>query len=198
MTKDQPHLPWPREDDKAVVAEMLSDLQSEHWTECRTLVEKLVHHGAKNIPQDSLEDIAQEAMRKIVGSLPTFQYRCTLKTWIFGIVHNCIIDEYRKYKRIKQYQELFEESELSDAFIMHMSLTPEFMLITREEVNQILVAVKEYVSLHKKPGRNQIILDMVLLEGRSLEDAAKAVGCSGAVAGYIVRSAKTFIRKKFG
>ena len=89
---------------------MLSDLQSEHWAECHTLVEKLVHHGAKNIPQDFLEDIAQEAMRKIVGSLPTFQYRCTLKTWVFGIVHNCIIDEYRKYTRIKQYQEFLKKA----------------------------------------------------------------------------------------
>ncbi len=198
MTKEQPHLPWPGDDDKAVVAEMLRDLQSKHWTECLILVEKLVYHGARNIPQDSLEDIAHEAMRKIIGSLPTFQYRCTLKTWVFGIVHNCIIDEYRKYKRIKQLQESFEESELNDAFITHVALSPELGLIMREDVNQVLEAIKEYVSLHKKPARNQIILDMVLLEGHSLEDAAKAVRCSGAVAGYIVRSAKTFIRKKLG
>ncbi len=199
MTKEKPHLPWPGEDDRAVVEKMLRDPQSEQWAECRAFVEKLVHQRAKNIPQDSWEDIAQDAMRKIIGSLPAFQYRCSLTTWIFGIVHRCIIDEYRKFIRITQYQESLDESELSDAFTGHStSVTPEVVFIISEEVKQIVIAIKEYISSHNKPERNRRILDMVLREGRSLEEAAKVVGCSSAVAGYVVRSAKRYIRKKLG
>ena len=198
MTKEKLHLPWPGEDDKAVVEEMLKDLQSEQWIECREFIAKLVQQGAQNIPQDYREDITQEAIRKIAGSLSTFQYKCSLRTWIFGIVRNCIIDEYRKFTRIAQYHELFEESELSDALTTHVSATPEVAFIVSEEIQQILIAVQEFVSSHKKSDRNKKILDMVLREGRSLEEAAKAAGCSSAVAGYIVRTAKAYIRKKLG
>jgi hypothetical protein len=39
---------------------------------------------------------------------------------------------------------------------------------------------------------------MVLLESRSLEEAAKAVGCSAPVAGYVVRSAQRYVRERLG
>ncbi len=196
MTKEKPHLPWPGEDDRAVVEEMLRDLQSEQWIGCHEFIEKLVYQQAQNIPQDYWDDITQEAMRKIAGSLSTFQYKCSLKTWTFGIVRHCIIDTYRKFTRIMDQS--LEESELNDILPTRSLASPEITFIIQEEVRQIVIAIKEYVSSHSKPERNQRILDMVLREGRSLEEAAQTVGCSSAVVGYVVRSAKVYIRKKLG
>jgi DNA-directed RNA polymerase specialized sigma24 family protein len=52
------------------------------------------------------------------------------------------------------------------------------------------------VSLHANPIRNGQILDMVLFEDRSLEEVAKAVGCSAPVVGYVVRSAQRYVRER--
>jgi hypothetical protein len=37
-----------------------------------------------------------------------------------------------------------------------------------------------------------------MFEGRSLEAAAKAVGCSAPVASYVVRSAQRYVRESLG
>lgn len=206
MTTDKSyHLPWPGADDRTLIENMLRDPQSEHWTKCREYVEKLVHKRATNIPRDFWDDIIQEAMIKIDKSLPTFQYRCSLKTWLFGIVGSCIIDDHRKITRIKTFIALptdfstsHEDGEANDVFSMHLSRTTEedFMMI--DELKQAIAALREYITTHKKPERNEQILSMVLDEDRSLEEAAKAVGCSAAVAGYVVRSAQRYVRDKLG
>lgn len=76
--------------------------------------------------------------------------------------------------------------------------TTEEVCIMRDDLRKALAALQEYVSTHANAIRNQRILDMVLLEGHSLEEAAKAVGCSAPVASYIVRSAQRFVRESLG
>lgn len=76
--------------------------------------------------------------------------------------------------------------------------TTEDVCITRDDLRKALVALQEYVSTHANPIRNGRILDMVMFEGHSLEEAAKAVECSAPVASYIVRSAQRYVREKLG
>ena len=210
MTTDNPyHLPWLDEDDKAhvkaFVEEMLRDPNSEYWTKCRDFVEKVVYKRAKNIPQSDWEDIIQEAMIKIRKSLSAFQYKCSLKTWLFGIVNNCIIDDHRRVTRNKQYitnttdsYDSHEEGEYNDIVDIHLSRTAEEDFMIREETKQAIVALEEYIVTHGKRERNRQILNMFFYEDRSLKDAARAVGCSTAVAGYVVRSAQRYVRDKLG
>lgn len=194
---------WLGVDDRVAVEEMLRDPQSKYWAKCHEVVEKLVYKQARNIPQDEWEDIIQEAMIKIHKSLLTFQHRCSLKTWLFSIVNNCIIDDHRRITCIMQYVVLpansydsHEDGESNDVFSVHLSRTTEEDFMVIEEVKQAVAALLEYISTHKKPERNKQILDMVLNEDRSLEEVAKAVGCSAAVAGYVVRSAQRYVREK--
>ncbi len=67
-----------------------------------------------------------------------------------------------------------------------------------DDLRKALAALQEYVSTHANPIRNGRILDMVMFEGRSLEAAAKAVGCSAPVASYVVRSAQRYVRENLG
>lgn len=206
MTMGKPNpLPWSGSNDRAVVEEMLKDPKSEYWDECYTFVEGLVHKRAKNIPPDSLEDIIQEAMIKFKKSLPTFQRRCSLKTWLFRIVGNCIIDDHRKITRIMPYLALptsayasHEDEDSIDILSTHLSRTAEEDFLIREEANKAVAALQEYISTHKKAERNEQILNIVLYEAGSLEEAAKAAGCSSAVAGYVVRSAQRYVREQLG
>lgn len=204
MTEGKPYHPWPGgADDRTVVEEMLRDPRSGQWFECYEFVKKLVQSQAKNIPQDHWDDIVQDAMIRVDKSLLTFQYRCTLRTWLFRIVLSCIIDARRKFMRVGQFmaspgdpQDDIERE--GDAFTAHTSGTVEDECITNDELNEALVALQEHVSTHANSIRNGRILNMVIFESRSLEETARAVGCSAPVVGYVVRSAQRYVREKLG
>lgn len=206
MPTDQPyHLSWQKKDDKARIEAMLSDPTSEYWSECLEYVKERVRIQAKNIPLDVWEDIIQEVMVQIVRSLHTFQYNCSLTTWIFLIVKSRVIDKYREITRTSQiiafsadFLKSYEENELSSSLITHVSRTAEETFMVRENIRQIVAAIQEYISTHANTERNGKILHMVLYEGHSLKEAAKVAGCSAAVAGYVVRSTVIYIHKKLG
>jgi RNA polymerase sigma factor (sigma-70 family) len=204
MIEGKPYLPWPGgADDRTVVEEMLRDSRSGQWYECREFVNRLVQAQAKNIPKDHWEDIVQEAMIRVNKSLLTFKYQCALRTWLFGIVRSCIIDVYRKFKRAGQFMappgDPHDDVDCEGvSFNANIPGTVEDECITHDELNEAVAALQEYVSTHANPIRNGRILDMVLFEGRSLEEAAKAVGCSAPVASYVVRSARRYVHERLG
>ena len=201
MTKGKSFHPWPGADDRIVVQEMLRDGSSGQWYECREFIKKLVQAKAKNIPKDHWEDIIQDAIMRLDKTLANFQHHCAFTTWIFNIVRSCIIDTHRQYKRAGQHTaplgDLHDDVEREgDAFATNARQTVEEVCITRDELDEALTALREYVSLHANPTRNRRILDMVLFEGRSLEETAKVVGCSAPVAGYVVRTAQRYVRER--
>ena len=194
------YLPWPGADDRIVVEEMLRDRSSGQWHECYIFVSKLVHVQAKNNSNDHWDDIIQDAMIRIHKYLSNFQYQCAFRTWLFGIVRSCNIDDYRKSNREEQYlaplgdhhDDVEHEYE---AFNVLATRTVEDECILHDELHKALVELQDYVSFHANPIRNGRILDMVIFEGRSLKEAAKVVGCTAPVAGYVVRSAQRYVRE---
>lgn len=231
MTEGKPYLPWPGGDDKIVVAEMLRDSLSGQWYECCEFIKWLVRVQATNISRDHWDDIVQEAMIRVNKYLPTFQFHCKLRTWLFSIVRSCIIDFYRKFIRVEEALDPIDDTQdvvegeggggkshvqrtrnmhnfqahLNESIattgernisIANIPGAVEDECIKLDEISQGLAALEEYVSTHGNPERNARILDMVIFEGRSLEAAAKAVGCSAPVAGYVVRSAQRYAREK--
>jgi RNA polymerase sigma factor (sigma-70 family) len=203
MTRDKPYPQRSTTDDKIVVAEMLRDHSSGQWHECYVLVMGLVQRKAHNISPNHREDIVQEAMMRVHKYLPTFKFQCSLKTWIHNIVHSCVIDGYRKSIRTVQYMmppsDSQEDFELDgDIPVANMPTSLEDECIIRAELREACAALLEYVSLHSNEERNRTILRMVLFESSSLEETARAVGCSAPVAGYIVRSAQRYVREKLG
>ena len=188
-------------DDKIVVAEMLRDGSSGQWYECYVLVMRRVQIKAHNFSNDRRDDIVQEAMIRIHKYLPTFQFQCALKTWIFTIVRSCIIDAYRKSVHVGEliipFVDSHDDGELEGGMaITNEPGTVEDVCIIRDELHKALAALLEYVSLHSNPTRNRKILNMVLFENYSLEETAQAVGCSAPVVGYVVRSAQRYVREK--
>src|SRR6266568_3129221 len=182
MTEGNANLPWPGADDRIVVEEMKRDPISGQWYECREFVKRCVQKQATNIPKDIWDDIVQDAMIRVNKSLTTFHFVCSFRTWLFGIARSSVIDAYRKFTREGQ----------------HTAPPGDPHDTERDELSKALTALQEYVSTHANPVRNGRILDMVLLEGRSLEAAAKAVGCSAPMVGYVVRSAQHYVRDRLG
>ena len=201
MKQSKPNFPWPGVSDRIVVEEMLRDRTSGQWYECHEFVKRLVQVQAKNIPQDHWEDLVQDAMMRVDKYLPTFRYQCKLTTWLFAIVRSCIIDAHRKFTHAGQFMappgvpldDVASEYDEIDA-----DTTTEDVCIVHDDLRKALAALQEYVSTHANPIRNGRILDMVMFESRSLEAAARAVGCSAPVASYVVRSAQRYVRERLG
>jgi RNA polymerase sigma factor (sigma-70 family) len=200
MAEENPYLPWPGVDDKVVVEEMQRDTTSARWNECYEFVSKLVQLRAKNIPQDQWDDIIQDAMLRTRHSLPTFQFQCKLKNWIYSIVGTAIIDAHRRHKRVEKHTNSLDERQEdvehdSDIHPLLASSTVEDQCIINDELAEALVRLRKYLSAHAHTQRNGRIADLVLFEGNSLEEAAKAVGCSAPVAGYVIRSMQRYLRE---
>jgi RNA polymerase sigma factor (sigma-70 family) len=200
MTDERSYLPWPGADDRRVVEEMLTDGRSAQWDECRKFIRKWVQRQATNIPPDYWDDIVQDTSLRVARYLHAFQYQCSLKTWLFSVIRNSIIDFHRKFSRgqhIIRLGDSSEDIEYEEDIVHarnHLSMEEEFLI--REDLKKTLAVLEEYLSEHKKPERNQQILSMVLLGNQSLVEVAQEVGCSEAVASYVVRSAQRYVREK--
>ena len=201
MKESKASVPWPGADDRLVVEEMLRDPNSEQWNECHEFVKHFVYAQTKNLPGDLLDEIVQEAMMRVLKRLPAFQFHCSLRTWLVSTIRTCTIDIYQ-YRRKERYvapsSDPHDHAEREEDPSPVASETIEDELLERDELYKALAAIQEYISTHANSARNAQILDMVLLEGRPLEEAARAAGVSAPVAGYVVRSAQRHVRQRLG
>lgn len=198
---NQPYLPRPGIDEQTVAKEMISNQHPEHWEECSNFVKRCVYANAKNIPDSLHEDIIQETMYKITKYLPHFRFQCSLKTWINRIIVSCIITEHRKLQNVAPYHfHLADAPDESD----HEDEEPgtseeksaEEVFMTNDEIHNGWAACLEYASTHANAIRNQLIIWMVIHEGQTRAEAARAAGCNVPVVDYVVREAQRYAREK--
>lgn len=193
-------------DEEAIILEMLNDCESPYWKECLLLVQKRVYGKAKNIPGDDWDDIVQEVMIKVVKNLPSFRLECTFRSWLYQIVTNSIRDMYRAHKRHDPSGEVecqktslvsWDDGDFEiEEHLAIKAASVEDTSIRKEEVRECWEAAREYAFTHRKAARNQEILRMVMIGGYSYIEAAQKTGCHPTVAGYVVREAQDYVRRK--
>lgn len=202
MTANQ----WPGPHEKQTVAEMLDNRDSAHWEKCNELMKWLIlkEVGKYSIPfsADLVADILQNAMVSVVINLPHFRSESKLTTWLTTIAYTRTIDTLRLLSRNSRIFSLLnnfpedEETEVIDKFY-EVPVTVEDECITREALREVLAEIPIYIKNRAKAERNGKIAKMVLLEGRTLEEAAQEVGVSAAVASYVIRTLRDHLHKKF-
>lgn len=203
MTDDDAGSYWPGMDERSVVEEMMRDRYSHHWEECRKVVKQRVYVRAKNIPIHHQEEIIQEVMVKMVRYLPGFRFRCRLKTWLSLVIENCIIDVHRTLRNEGQFfahhSDALDENDYEGGLrILNETWSAENTFLLSEELRKGIAALLEYATLHSNPIRDRLIIRMVIFDGHTHIEAAKAAGCSGPVVGYVVREAQRYAREKMG
>jgi RNA polymerase sigma factor (sigma-70 family) len=203
MTEGKSDSYWPAADERLVVEEMMRDRCSKHWEACDKFVKRRVYAKAKNIPNDHLEDICQEVMVKVTKSLPTFNFQCSLKTWLNTIIEHSIIDMHRRLRNQEPFNaplggplnendregEIVTESEAGSA---------EDISMINDDLRNAMAALLEYTKAHANSIRNRRIIQMVIFDEYTLAEAAKVAGCNAPVVGYVVRSAQRYVREKMG
>ncbi len=193
--------PWPGPDDKLIVAQMLADPSSHHWNECHTFFEHVIR--ANNLPVDLRDDVVQNAMFTVMRSLPTFHYECRLRTWLGMIANSRIVDAWRNHAR-KNRQIIpldnppGDEESGTGILKINAPQTTEGECIIREELREAISVLREYLNTHAKSERNRQILQKVLLEEYTFEEAAQELGVNAPVIRYVVRSVQRYLRERMG
>src|SRR5438105_161034 len=99
MTPNQ----WPGPHEKQVIAEMLENRDSEHWTKCSQLMRWLILKETGKYPTpfspDLVNEIVQNAMLSVVINLPNFRFESKLTTWLLPIARTRTIDGLRLQTR---------------------------------------------------------------------------------------------------
>ncbi len=202
MTANQ----WPGPHEKQVIVEMLENRDSAHWEKCNELMKWLIlkETGKYSTPfsTDFVDEIWQNAMMSVVINLHQFRSESKLTTWLTTIAYTRTIDALRLHTRNIRtnapLHSLIEGEESEIVTYEYKMPTMEDECITNEELREVLAEISIYISSHAKSERNRKIVDMVLFKGHTLEEAAKEVGVSAAVASYVIRTLQRHLREKKG
>jgi RNA polymerase sigma factor (sigma-70 family) len=203
MSGEQPYLPRPGVSEREIVEEMRGNRNSEHWQQCLEFVRLQVSKKAKNLSWSSQEKIVQEVMYKIVKFLPDFRFECKLKSWLYPMIKNCTVDEYRRCLREDRLHVRLvatstegehEGEELEKIAANSLSIEESFEI--NERMRNGMAALLEYANTHRNSVRNTQIIEMVIGEGRTQAEAARAVGCDPGVVNYVIDEAQRYAREK--
>ncbi len=122
--------------------------------------------------RNDAEDIAQQVFAKVYFSLPNFDFRSSLLTWIYKITVNECYDYLRKKKvRKLVYESDFSEEESQRISNSEASTDSEVLIDERLSQRDLVMKLLEKVS---EEDRNLILLKEV--EGHSVEELAEMTG----------------------
>ena len=186
--------------DAAVLAELRADSASVYWHLCREYVHYLVKTRYPSLRPQVQEEVVQESVLRIHQHLASFQGRSLFTTWVGRIVYNCGIDLLRHQQHTTDREDSIDElnearEEGGESMFASGERTPEEVALTQECLRAAFLATVEYVQTHGKARRNGQIVFWVLLHGYSQEQVAIMLDVPAPVVGYVVRSARAYIRQ---
>jgi|SRR5579884_1301434 RNA polymerase sigma factor (sigma-70 family) len=185
---------WPGPDDKSVVEEMLAHPDSPHWEECYYFVRSVVQR--MSLSPELKEEVAQATMIAVMKDLPRFQFKGKLQHWVAKIARNRGIDGLRLSKKISSSQVLLQQDEDESEAILPQTDPLEELSITREKLRRVVDALEEYIQSRRNPERNKHLIQLVLFEGKTCEEAAKELDMASPLVHYYIRSVRHYLREK--
>jgi RNA polymerase sigma factor (sigma-70 family) len=190
--------PWPGPDDKQIVAEMISNPESEHWSACYAYLQGFVSKNCADL-QFMKDDLIQETMLSIRHGLPSFRFESKLKTWLTTVVLHRANDQRRKKHKLALIEISIkssddEEREGFEAFQHHDSQTPEDKYLINEYLEEVDAEIEKFIERYTKSVRNKEIIHMYLIEGYSIKEIASKLGMKPPAVNLIIRSAQLHLR----
>jgi len=130
---------------------------------------------------EEAKEICQEVFIKVFRGIPSFQNHCSLKTWIYRITLNTVLNEKRRwYQRLK---DRFVGLDTVSRTHWDSIPDPELSLLMTERCRQVNLALKKLRSDHRA------ILVLRDLEGLSYQEIADALGLAlGTVKSRLARA----------
>lgn len=128
----------------------------------------------------ALDDLVQESFIKMWKGLSDFQYRCSLKTWVYRVTTSVALDYCRKRKRLAEREVLTDKIDY---------------LSTIDPTNQIETRELAEIGLKSLEAEDRAKLVMIHLEGFTYEEGAEILTISvGALKADLHRIRKELIQ----
>jgi len=126
------------------------------------------------------EDLVAEAIARAWTALDTLEDRLRFRPWLFRILRNCFISEYRR-KAVRPVETTYDEADSDDSdvssFLMEESddflrwwASPEQAFFNNVLAEDIAAAINEL------PESFRVTIQLVNVEGLTYDEAAEALG----------------------
>ena len=147
------------------------------------------------------EDLVAEAVSKAWAGLESLKDRKQFRPWLFRILHNCFISNYRK-KSVRPIEESYDEkesapgnNEISDILVeqpdafMHWWANPEVEFVKKLLGDNIMTAINNL------PEAFRVTILLVNVEGLSYDDAAEVLGVPPGTIRSRMKRGRTLLQK---
>ena len=116
----------------------------------------------KVLDEHAADELTVSIFSKVLSKLDLFDPNFQFKTWILTIAQNTIIDYWRKKSRESE-----DSTDNFDGFKNHLALSPEELLISEEDEEQILSIIESLDANYKD------IIQLRFFEEKSIKEIAE-------------------------
>ena len=130
---------------------------------------------ARRLPAQDVPEVAQDVFLRAFRSLPSYRREAPFRIWILRIARHAAMDFWRrKYRRRDQ-----AFSELDEAGLRRVETSQQEILAERRKDQDARAAAREWLdaALVRLSPDDRAVITLVELEERSMEDAARRLGC---------------------
>jgi RNA polymerase sigma-70 factor (ECF subfamily) len=130
---------------------------------------------ARRLPPADVQEVAQDTFIRAFRSLPSFRGEAPFRIWILRIARHAAMDFWRK--RYRRHDRTF--SDLDEAGLLHVETTQQEQLAVKKADRDAREAAQEWLAaaLKRLSPDDRAVITLVELEERTMEDAARRLGC---------------------
>ena len=130
---------------------------------------------SRRLPPQDVQEVAQDTFIRAFRALPSYRGEAPLRIWILRIARHAAMDFWRK--RYRRRDRTF--SDLDDAALLHVEAVRQEELAGRQTDRDAQESAREWLdaALRRLSPDDRAVITLVELEERSMEDAARRLGC---------------------
>ena len=130
---------------------------------------------SRRLPPQDVQEVAQDTFVRAFRSLPSYRGDAPFRIWLLRIARHAAMDFWRK--KYRRRERLF--SELDEVGLLHLETTRQARLAEAQADADAAVAARECLeaALARLSPDDRAVITLVELEERSMEDAARRLGC---------------------
>lgn len=130
---------------------------------------------SRRLPPQDVQEVAQDAFVRAFRALPSYRGEAPLRIWLLRIARHAAMDFWRKRYRRRD----LSFSDLDESALLHVETTQQDHLAQQQADRDAQEAAREWLgaALRRLSPDDRAVITLVELEERSMEEAARQLGC---------------------
>ena len=147
------------------------------------------------------EDLVSEAVTKAWAAIHTLDDRNRFRPWIFRILHNCFISDYRKKKlrpmetTYEEYSVVDDQSEVASLLVQQPDEFLNWWANPEREFTNNLLGEDIMAAIERLPETFRVTVLLINVEGLSYDESAEVLGVSPGTIRSRMNRGRTLLQK---